>query len=601
MWREFPKPFRDAWMDPDQGPAIIGHLLRITPESIAKAPTRRFMAGDRIVDRPYDGYPANSGPVLPHPLQDDVRTPDYIRGQTAPSMDSLVPTATWDRPFDPHTAYLMMLHANLAYHPFTSATWRTFMRGGYHSCFGVSYDDSDWLVLHHPSATVVAFRGTDNANDWFANVSIMNHHTMPEIAVIYDRLGLPRGSKSLFRPDESTTPRWHEGFFKRATAALPALAALLRALAPAPAGPGQAQPQPPHPVFICGHSLGASVSEIAATLLSLWFGIPIAGVYAFGCPKSGNVQAAHLRDFTLGRERVFRVANHRDVVSRVPFVRYVHGTDPIYITSALTLVYPSNHPYIVGSQRGYTPYRVTRADIAAASVTPVEDAGLRAAIQEDRSRDHGATNSTHGSYVSEHCGSSYLRPLAAAALPLRRPPPPIPPMWPAGYYGRPYPWGHAPQMMAPPPSVTAADMHGQGGVRMHMKGHLSALAGKAPWRRPTSSGSPQGYGRTGSPLAPSMPPMSPPGGPLSGVSHAGPFAVPLPYGDPMAAAALLRIGLRLQHAEPGGMTTGPPSPYGQPPPLPTTVGGGSGGYFTVAQRPFDIDFTQRPLTDVDRR
>jgi triacylglycerol lipase len=62
------------------------------------------------------------------------------------------------------------------------------------------------------------------------------------------------------------------------------------------------------PMFISGHSLGAALATLAASLR------PPRGLYTFGSPRVGD------NDFgaTLSRVNVFRVVNNRDLVTTVP-------------------------------------------------------------------------------------------------------------------------------------------------------------------------------------------------------------------------------------------------------------------------------------------
>ena len=73
---------------------------------------------------------------------------------------------------------------------------------------------------------------------------------------------------------------------------------------------------PDKKMFICGHSLGAALAELAAHRLAL-AGFPVAGVYVYGSPRVGN------RDFMdayneLLEEKTFLHINNKDIVATIP-------------------------------------------------------------------------------------------------------------------------------------------------------------------------------------------------------------------------------------------------------------------------------------------
>ncbi|MCB9284603.1 MAG: lipase family protein [Lewinellaceae bacterium] len=69
-------------------------------------------------------------------------------------------------------------------------------------------------------------------------------------------------------------------------------------------------------LFICGHSLGAALAELAAHRFALG-GYPVAGVYVYGSPRVGN------RDFMdayneLLEDKTFLHINNKDIVATIP-------------------------------------------------------------------------------------------------------------------------------------------------------------------------------------------------------------------------------------------------------------------------------------------
>lgn len=69
-------------------------------------------------------------------------------------------------------------------------------------------------------------------------------------------------------------------------------------------------------LFVCGHSLGAALAQLAAHRLDLE-GFPVAGVYVFGSPRVGNREFAEAYNGRL-KEKTFLHINHKDIVTQVP-------------------------------------------------------------------------------------------------------------------------------------------------------------------------------------------------------------------------------------------------------------------------------------------
>ena len=72
------------------------------------------------------------------------------------------------------------------------------------------------------------------------------------------------------------------------------------------------------PIYISGHSSGASIATMFAVHVSIHSpSLPITHVFTFGSPRVGNKAFAQFANKVLG-ERWFRVANQFDIVSSVP-------------------------------------------------------------------------------------------------------------------------------------------------------------------------------------------------------------------------------------------------------------------------------------------
>jgi len=83
-------------------------------------------------------------------------------------------------------------------------------------------------------------------------------------------------------------------------------------------------------VFLCGHSLGGAISNVAALDLDLR-GVKFRRAYTFGAPRVFGWRAAQEARNRLNG-RMFRVVNRNDIVPRVPsWVRFQHTGTLAYI------------------------------------------------------------------------------------------------------------------------------------------------------------------------------------------------------------------------------------------------------------------------------
>ena len=73
----------------------------------------------------------------------------------------------------------------------------------------------------------------------------------------------------------------------------------------------------PRPLAITGHSLGAGLAVLAAARLAT--NAPVESVYTYGSPRVGLKDFANAYQRELGTS-TFRVINHIDIVTRVPFL-----------------------------------------------------------------------------------------------------------------------------------------------------------------------------------------------------------------------------------------------------------------------------------------
>lgn len=90
------------------------------------------------------------------------------------------------------------------------------------------------------------------------------------------------------------------------------------------------------PFYITGHSLGAMLATIATARLMEAWGFPLAGLYTFGQPRTGDRVFAEEFD---KRVTAYRFVNNNDIVTRVPTgLRYKHIGQQMYLTASGGLI-----------------------------------------------------------------------------------------------------------------------------------------------------------------------------------------------------------------------------------------------------------------------
>lgn len=100
------------------------------------------------------------------------------------------------------------------------------------------------------------------------------------------------------------------------------------------------------PVFYTGHSLGAALATLAASLK-----LPHA-LYTFGSPRVGNLEFAD----TIKSIKTYRVVNHRDLVTKVPpsrlFSGFCHVGELYYMTSENQILVNPTAPVLANQTGG---------------------------------------------------------------------------------------------------------------------------------------------------------------------------------------------------------------------------------------------------------
>ncbi len=87
-------------------------------------------------------------------------------------------------------------------------------------------------------------------------------------------------------------------------------------------------------LFVTGHSLGAGMSQVAASRLEFKEGLHPTAIYNFGCPRAFNFKGADLYNQRLGR-RTYRIVNNNDIICNLPLepMGYSHVGQFKYITA----------------------------------------------------------------------------------------------------------------------------------------------------------------------------------------------------------------------------------------------------------------------------
>lgn len=162
-------------------------------------------------------------------------------------------------------------------------------------------ESTQCLVAADPQSILVCFRGTEaeRLEDWMADLD-------------FSLVPGPWGG------------RVHEGFYDALSCVWHLLDNEVRRL----------QDAIPRRLWVTGHSLGAA---LAALSVARWCEArcPVAGLYTFGQPRTGDSDFARSFDFAF-RPFAFRVVNHLDVITRAPprSLGYQHLGTFVYLTDS---------------------------------------------------------------------------------------------------------------------------------------------------------------------------------------------------------------------------------------------------------------------------
>jgi triacylglycerol lipase len=167
-------------------------------------------------------------------------------------------------------------------------------------CFADVESTQAFVSADHGSI-IVCFRGTepDRPEDWIADLG-------------FDLVDGPMGG------------RVHAGFYDALSMVWDSIDRQVC----------QLQAERPRRLWVTGHSLGAALATLA---VARWRDndLPVAGLYTFGQPRTGDRTFARNFDFAF-RPHAFRIVNHLDIVTRTPprSLGYRHLGNFVYFTES---------------------------------------------------------------------------------------------------------------------------------------------------------------------------------------------------------------------------------------------------------------------------
>ncbi|MEM1170857.1 MAG: lipase family protein [Cyanobacteria bacterium P01_H01_bin.35] len=169
------------------------------------------------------------------------------------------------------------------------------------SVTGDSKNSAQAILVEHEDYFCLAFRGTNELNDWFDNFNAFLE-------------------KKLFG-------KFHRGFFYSVEDNWGPLFSKYQEL----------RQKKKRPLFLTGHSLGGAMATIAAAKL-IYKGLPFISVYTFGQPRAVEIATARLFNIE-AKSRFFRFHNNNDLVTRFPtrLMGYSHVGTYIYISEQIEL------------------------------------------------------------------------------------------------------------------------------------------------------------------------------------------------------------------------------------------------------------------------
>ncbi|EGF82532.1 hypothetical protein BATDEDRAFT_86691 [Batrachochytrium dendrobatidis JAM81] len=200
-----------------------------------------------------------------------------------------------------------------------------------HHIFGDGVSAVGFIGVQESSETIiVAFRGTDDMNDWKANIRMVPRATfwLNHMVGTKSRRRFPKFHRSVPPPKSRTHSGFHKEYNKVRNAVLLVMDAVKLL-------------HPNFKVVFTGHSLGGALSTMAALDYYDKYGggaIRNAYLYTYGSPKVGNkVFADWFSSLPFGG--IYRLAHVSDIVPHLPpsFFGYAHIRPDYEITQDKTV------------------------------------------------------------------------------------------------------------------------------------------------------------------------------------------------------------------------------------------------------------------------
>lgn len=174
-------------------------------------------------------------------------------------------------------------------------------------------------------------------------------------------------------------------------------------------------------IFVCGHSLGAAIAQLAAHRLALNT-YPLSGVYVYGSPRTGNQEFREAYNELL-EANTFLHINHEDIVTQVPpqLFGFQHvGGAPRKFNEAHSISRPDAPQADDGSQLRFEDLKVEDQEALQQQMQEVQRSiaaatrFLRTSPQQFSGASYGTTFESGG--IDDHSMDQYLFKFACALV-----------------------------------------------------------------------------------------------------------------------------------------------------------------------------------------
>ena len=176
----------------------------------------------------------------------------------------------------------------------------------------VKGNGSPAIMLINEDLIILAFRGTDNWNDFKTDINA--------IQINFDGTD-PKGFDHFYEPGKGDSGKVHSGFLNYWKQIAPDIQARLNS----------EHEKGPHHVWVTGHSLGGALAVLAVA--SLNFKDEFSGLYTFGQPRVGDKKFSGTFNKKFA-SKTFRLTRNNDWVTDVPLKpSYCHVGTCLFIDS----------------------------------------------------------------------------------------------------------------------------------------------------------------------------------------------------------------------------------------------------------------------------